>query len=66
MYVLWQLPTDRKPEPLTTFTATSASDVTTSLDSAYADTTGFAVSEETAAAQPPASPSNQLATGNAV
>lgn len=66
MYVLWQLPRDGKAEPLATFTADDTRAVTTNLLSPYADTTGFAVSEETAATQPPQAPSNQLATGNAV
>lgn len=65
MYVLWQLPRDGRAEPLTTFTAGGTSNVTTSLRSPYPDTTGFAVSEEPVAPQPPATPSNQLATGNA-
>lgn len=66
MYVLWQLPRDGRAEALTTFTAATPTAVTTSLDSTYSDTTGFAVSEEAAAPNPPESPSNQLATGIAV
>jgi anti-sigma-K factor RskA len=66
VYVLWQLPRDGKAEPLTSFTASGSAPVTTRLNSNYTDTTGFAVSEEPAAINLPATPSNQLATGNAV
>lgn len=63
VYVLWQQPSDAPAEPIKEFQAgTSASSVTASLTSAYADTAGFAVSVEPANVAP-TSPHNLLASG---
>jgi anti-sigma-K factor RskA len=63
VYVLWQLPTDGQPTPMTEFTAGNGKPVTTHLKAAYSDTTAFAVSVEPASIVLPSKPHSLLASG---
>jgi anti-sigma-K factor RskA len=66
VYVLWQLPRDGRATAVVAFKAGSATaTATAALPAAYADTSGFAISEESAGAAPYTTPSNTLASGSA-
>lgn len=61
-YVLWQRPRDGRATAIGEFTAGSPAPVSATLQAPYADTQEFAVSLEPSG-PPPATPSNQLASG---
>jgi hypothetical protein len=64
VYVLWELPRNGQATPIATFNVgDGAAAPTGTLQSNYADISGFAVSEENAEGAPPAAPSNTLAQG---
>jgi anti-sigma-K factor RskA len=62
-YVLWQQPSGEPATPIGEFTAGTGSPATVSLHAPLADTQAFAVSLESAAGPPPATPSDTLASG---
>lgn len=61
-YVLWQMPRDGGPVPVSEFRATDRQTATTSLPSSYADTTAFAISDEPDNVSP-VRPTHVLAVG---
>jgi anti-sigma-K factor RskA len=66
VYVLWQQPRNGRATPLSEFKAAPGSAAPTGdLGAPYSDTAAFAVSLESAAGGPPATPSNTLASGTA-
>jgi hypothetical protein len=66
VYVLWQLPRNGRATAIVAFKAGSATaTATAALPAAYSDTSGFAISEESAGAAPYVTPSNTLASGSA-
>jgi anti-sigma-K factor RskA len=64
IYVLWELPRNGQATPIATFNVGDGSALpTATLQSPYADISGFAISEEDAQGAPPEAPSNTLAQG---
>lgn len=63
-YVLWQMPRDGGPLPVSEFRETTRETASAPLPSAYADTAAFAISIEPAAA-PPSKPTDVIAVGTA-
>ena len=62
-YVLWQQPRGGTATAIGEFTAGTGSPATVSLHAPLADTQAFAVSLESAAGPPPATPTDMLASG---
>jgi len=63
-YVLWQMPRDGGPIPISEFRATDKQTAAAPLPSDYADTAAFAISIESAS-KPPTRPTHVLAVGTA-
>jgi len=63
-YVLWQMPRDGSPIPISEFRETAKQTAVAVLPASYADTAAFAISIESAS-KPPSRPTHVLAVGTA-